>query len=317
MANSILLYGVTGSFKTANAAEYVKFLRDAYGGVTRAIFGDNIGPCRELVRDGLIDAWDITQMPNPLACVILASQGYWPERLENGKPVGDRLIKDNFDGVSGYLIEGFKENADLFMRMLERDRQATGEPLVGEHSTTYGNVVVNYAVSSRGTYQFAQTQTHRYFKLGFKGLPVPWVMATSHEYAKKKEGIYGVAVAGSALAKVAPQWFDHCLHFEKVTTETTIRDAANKLVKVPRDGSRAWFTGHQIENIRWQAKLGVEPWMLAHIYKTWPMGYVPLVMSGSGEEWKYDSSIRNLLEVIDPAPAVDNPAENEGNAGAL
>jgi hypothetical protein len=159
--------------------------------------------------------------------------------------------------------------------------------------------MVSYAVSSRGTYAFAQYQTHRYFKLGFKGLPVPWVMATSHEYAKRKEGIYGVAVAGSSLAKVVPQWFDHCLHFESFVADKQVV-VNGRTLTVLRNGSRAWLEDHKIDNVLWKSKLGVSPEMKDYILSLWPNGYIPLLTEGSGETWKYVSSVRNLLELIDP-----------------
>jgi hypothetical protein len=309
VAQSILLYGQTGSFKTSNAGEFIDFLAVRYGGITRGIFGDNYAPIADRVESGWLDAWDITGEKDPLGCVILASEGWWPEKLVNGRPVTQKLVKDNFKDISGYLIEGFKENASLFMRLMERKRQATGEPLVGEHASTQYGQTVSYSVSSRGTYAFCQFQTHRYFKLGFKGLPVPWVMATTHEYKKKAEGIYGVAVAGKALAYEAPQWFDACLHFEKVQVAAQAAGVGGKMETIERDGSRAWFTSHLIDNIRWHAKLGATVRNLPAVYAKYPRGYIPLVVDMATGE--YVSSVRSLLELIDPAPAPAGPADAE------
>lgn len=300
MAQSILCFGVTGSFKSSNAAEYVEWLYARYGGITRGLFGDNFGPLSRQVNDGLLDAWDLTGEPDPLGCILRASEGYWPEKLVNGRVVGDKLIKNNFNGVSGYLIEGFKENADLFMRMLEKKKWDTGEPLMGHHADMVYGVPVTYAMSSRGTYFFVQNQTHRYFKLGFKGLPVPWVMVTSHECVNAKKGVYGVAVAGTALARDVPQWFDHTLHFDKGLVEVSVR-VGNKIEKIHRVGGRAFFDEHVRDNVKWQAKLGVDTYTKAGIYQKWPMGYIPLLMQ---EDGALTSSIRTLLEVIDPMPVV-------------
>lgn len=308
---SLLLYGVTGSWKTSNVGECITFLCERYGGYVRGIYSDNYGPIQSFINSGQLSLWDIRAMPDPLACCILASEGWWPEYIVNGVPTnkdGDpnkaKLIKGDFKDVAGYVIEGLKENADIFHRMMERKRQATGEPLAGEHSASAYQQAVQYAVSSRGTYGFAQSQTHRYMKLGFLGLPVPWVIATSHEYAKKAEGIYGVAVSGKSLAKVVPQWFDNSLHLEKVTLDERIV-VNKKEISAPRDGSRAWFVSHAIDNVRWPAKLGVEPWQMPEVYDKWPMGYIPLLTTGKGEDWRYTSSVRNLLELIDPGPVVE------------
>jgi len=310
MAQALLAYGPTGSFKTSNAGEFIDFLAVRYNGVTRCLYGDNWAPIADRVDDGWADLWDLTAEVDPLGCILLASQGWWPEKIVDGRPVSTmagkppNLVKNNFKGVAGYLIEGLKENASLFMRLMERKRQPTGEPLVGEHTSTQYGETVSYAVGSRGTYQFVQNQTHRYFKLGFKGLPVPWVMATSHEYKKRVDGIYGVAVAGKALALEAPQWFDYCLHFEKVQVPIQIRvpgpNNTVKLETIERDGSRAWFTSHLIDNVRWHAKLGSTTRNLTEVYARFPRGYIPLVMDM--ETRQYVSSVRTLLEIIDPAP---------------
>lgn len=311
MAQSILMYGPTGSFKSSNCAEFIEWVYTRYGGITRGLFGDNYGPMKRQVQDGLLVPWDLTTTADPLACILLAGDGYWPEQLKDGVPVGSKLVKGNFTGVSAYVIEGFKENADLFMRLMERKRQATGEPLVGEHASTAFGQTVSYAVGSRGTYQFVQNQTHRYFKLGFKGLPVEWIAATSHDYAKKKDGVYGVAVAGSALAKVVPQWFDHCLHFEKIVVGVQV-NLTGKVETILRDGSRAWFNGHLIDNVRWHAKLGVESHLMDYIYSRWPHGYIPLTMKGT----EYASSVRALMEVIDPYPQTAQQQAQPGVAAA-
>ena len=326
MAQSILLYGQTGSFKTSNIAEYIEWLYARYGGIVRGVFGDNFGPCRQQIKDGILQAVDLTAVKDPLGMLLLFSKGYWPEEIT---PEGQIIkmwpkgSKPNFNGVAGYAIEGFDENAELIMRDLEAKKQSTGEPLglCGKDSPAMFDLIngerVDYAMVSRGSYRFLQLQTYRYYKLGFKGLPVPWVAVTSHEYFKgaTKESPstkWGVSLAGPALTKVIPQWFDHCLHFECINVEAQAqRQVGNKIVtdKVTRAGSHAHFAPHMIDNRRWYAKLGVEPYLMAHIYRQWPSGYIPLLMQEDGQ---YVSSVRTLLELIDPAPS---PATAEGAHG--
>ena len=305
MAKTILLYGPSGSFKTSNIGQAAQWAVQRYGGVVRGLFGDNYGPLGWEVANDIVEPWSLTTTPDPLACILLAAQGYWPTNLVDGRATDKLAMTKAWDGVAGYIIEGLHENGVLIMRNLEQKQRSTGEPLVAEFGELVDGLKVQYAMASRGTYGFVQNQTHRYFKMGFAGLPVPWVFVTTHEFRGKDKSdkrLVGPMIVGKAMTGVTSQWFDHVLHFEQFNQQVTLSAEEQKTAGVKtvlRAGSRAWFTRHpdeEVPSLMWPAKLGVEPWLMEHIYGRWPKGYIPLVNNANG----YVSSVRTLLELIDP-----------------
>lgn len=320
MAQTILLYGSSGGFKTSNAGEFSDFVctryaGPEYGAVTRAICGDNFGPLRPRIASGQVQMWNLRTTPDPLSCLILAGQGYWPNCLEDGRAIFDDrqgyglqlTTPAEYAGIGGYIVEGLHENAMLIMRSLEKKQRATGEPLVAIHEETVAKLKVQYAMASRGTYGFTQNQTHGYFALGFAGLPVPWVLATSHEARsidKTGKKVVGIGLAGKAMTEVITQWFDHVLHFDRFAQTVMLPADQAKIAgtaKVTRMGTRAHFAPHmdsEVPTLMWPAKLGVTPEKAQEIYRRFPAGYMNLQLAPGGE---YITSVRTLLEMIDPA----------------
>ena len=195
------------------------------------------------------------------------------------------------------------------MRSLEERQRSTGEPLVADFGEMIGNTSVKYAMASRGTYGFVQNQTHRYAKGKFPGLPVPWVFLTTHEYrGQDKSGkvLIGPKIAGRAMTADVCEWFDHVIHFEQYQYKAQLSKEESVMAggakEVVRTGTRAWFAKHIDEEVNklWPAKLGVPPYLMQHIYKRWPRGYVPITFEVVNGEFQYTSSVRTLLELIDP-----------------
>lgn len=306
MAKTILSYGPSGAFKSSNAAEYIYWASERYDGIVRACYGDNWGLLESAVTDKRVQVWDLTTTADPLAVMVLVGKGWWPiELTPDGKAVPQKNGHDirmttpvEWKGIAGYLVEGFQEIGDLFLRMLEAKGRSTGEPLAAEFTETVYGQTTGFAMASRGSYGFVQGQTHRYFKLGLKGLPVPWVMVTTHEYRRSKEGIYGPAVVGKALCDKVPQWFDHVLHFQKGVVDVSVKLADGKTGKQQRVGSVAYFSDHKDPTgILWRAKLGVEPHVMQRIYQRWPGGAIPLLID---EQGVYTSSVATLMGIVDP-----------------
>ena len=216
MARTLLLYGKTGSTKTSNAGQLIEYLYERFQVPVRGVFGDNRGPVQTQVNSGKLIPWDITTHPDPLGCIIAASKGYWPSKLDDGVATGPLKMTttDEMQGISGYLCEGLSENGQLIMRDREDKKISTGEPLVAETLepiTGQADLKIAYAMGSRGTYQFAQIQTHRYVKNGFAKLNVPWAIFTAHQirtFDKYNNRVLGPVIVGKALVESIPQWFD-------------------------------------------------------------------------------------------------------------
>jgi hypothetical protein len=326
MARTLLIYGPSSSGKSANMGAAVDFIATRYGLPCRGIYGDNYGTVQRRIDDGWLDLWDLRTTNDPLACLLLAGQGYWPSHIEKGRATG-QLVRKTVDyvnpdgskrtdivvpGIGGYICEGLQENGFLIMRNLEAKQRQTGEPLLADFGEMVEQLKVQYSMASRGTYAFVQNQTHRYFKLGLAGLPVEWTFVTTHDFTgldKAGKQIVGPSVVGPGLTRRVPEWFDHVIHFEQSMVEIAL-DAeesrrAGGVKSVKRSGTKAHFCKHSdadLPRLLWPAKLGVDPTLMAHIYRTWPRGYVPMLMDREGN---LTSSIRDLLELIDPVPVMD------------
>jgi hypothetical protein len=113
----------------------------------------------------------------------------------------------------------------------------------------------SFAMGSRGTNLFVQTITHRYF-LELKGLPVPWVLVTTHEGKGEddnKRAVFGPMIVGKAGIDKIPGWFEHTIHFEKFSYL-----AGDK--KTMMTGSRMYFDSHadaQLPSVIWPAKVSM------------------------------------------------------------
>lgn len=304
MARTMLIYGKTGSYKSSNLGQIVSYLCQRFGGVVRGVFGDNRGPLQTQVNSGELQPWDITTHSDPLGCLIAVGKGYWPTRLVDGVAVGPLKMTtpDEWLQVASVLCEGLTENGALIMRDREDKNVSTGEPLVGvalEQLTGTPGLSINYAMGSRGTYQFAQIQTHRYVKNGFAKLPVPWAIFTAHEkntLDKYNNRVCGPVIVGKALIEHISQWFDLTLHLDTYFYDHVVKKGAKP---IKRQGSRAYFMSHQDQAIPtaiWPAKLGVPPELFSQILEKYPEGYVSLVLDQHGF---YVSSVKDLLVMID------------------
>jgi len=305
MANSLLIYGSSNTFKTSNVGQAIEHIYATTGKQCRGIYGDNYGPIHRQIEDRLIEVWDMRTTNDPLACILLAGQGYWPTAFEGGKATGPLRMTQpgEFNGLGAYVVEGLQENGTLIMRNLEGKQRSTGEPLVAEFGEVVDKLAVQYAMASRGTYGFVQNQTHRYVNL-YKGLPVEWFICSTHEESgKNKAGVNvcGPAIVGKAMIDKVAQWFDHVLHFQSVEMKVALSADAQKrfgVKDVTRMGSRAYFAKHQDPktSLMWPAKLGVDPALMEHIYGGWPGGFIPLINGANG----YVSSVATLLGQIGP-----------------
>ena len=95
MANTVVAFGDSGLWKTTNAGFAAKYTYEATGGkVTRYISADGGGyrPIQPLVDAGIVEPFRIVEVKNPLVVMRKLSIGYWPDRLVDGRWVGEKLL---------------------------------------------------------------------------------------------------------------------------------------------------------------------------------------------------------------------------------
>lgn len=313
MARTILNYGILGTFKTSVAGQFARWLNEQYGGVTRMLTSDSgFGPVQEEIDAGIIHPWSLNSCTMPVAVVKRVSKGYWTADLNTRTGIGDekKLVltpESHWPLINGYIIEGITRNAELYRLDSERKDRKLGEPLQGSdlavQQTELGE---KYLMNSRATYQAAQRFTADYVER-FKGLPCHWVMYTGHQSRGEDDNgrpCLGPEVAGKALNSVVGGWFENTLHSQQYRFKKKIT-RGGKAIEVETTGTKLFFMAHpdpDSKTLFWPAKLGVTPRIQARINNKYPEGFIPLLINENGEP---TSGIRDLMDMIDPPPAVE------------
>lgn len=308
MAQTFLLYGVSGTFKTTSLGEAADYQFDVTKKITRLITGDSsFEPCMDQISRGVMEVWDMSTCPYPIAATIKVSEGYWPSKWkdkERGIADEGSLVKDGLDGVGLVEVEGLTMLANLFKSDLVRKGVSLGEPLQGTEkgSANHTELGVGFLGASRGTYGFVQDRTYDYIK-GLKALPVPRVIVTGHEGKGEdqvqKKTIFGPEIAGRAKTDKVSGWFANTLHFESYSYTEQTKGQGGKVSTVKRTGTRAYFRTHpdtELNTVYWPAKLSLTPRQMAALNKKFPEGFFPLLIN---EDGVYEWGMYQFLELLD------------------
>ncbi len=313
MARTILNYGILGTYKTTVAGQFARWLYEQYGGITRMLTSDSgFAPVQEEVDAGIIHPWSLNSCTMPVAVVKRVSKGFWTTELDAKTGIGDeqKMVMTpaaHWPAISGYIFEGITRNAELYRLDSERKDRKLGEPLQGSDlvaiQTELGE---KYLMNSRATYQAAQRFTADYVER-CKGLPCQWVMFTGHQSRGEDDNgrpCLGPEVAGKALNSVVGGWFENTLHSQQYRFKKKLV-RAGKTVEIETTGTKLFFMAHpdpESKTLFWPAKLGVTPRIQAKVNRTYPDGFIPVLIDENGEP---TSGIRNLMDLIDPPPASD------------
>lgn len=302
MANTFLLYGESGTYKTSNIGEMADYEYEKGHGITRLMTGDSgFAPVMDQVDRGIIHPWNVKASQWPMACILKASEGYWPTKWKNlEQGVADETsLKKEWKGVGMYAIEGLSMLGQLFKSDMIKKRRSIGEPLQG--SVDDLELGISFMGASRGTYGFVQDRTYDYVT-GFASLPVHRLVVTAHEGKgeddKTKRLIFGPEVIGKAKTDKVPGWFENTFHFNTYSYYTQETSKAG-VEKTKRTGIRAHFTRHpdsEVSTIFWPAKLSLTPRQLVAVNKKYPDGFFPLRLD---EEGVYTSGMYQFLELLD------------------
>ena len=324
MADGILVYGESGTFKSTTAGVFADYIVERYNtmnerddGYVRLVTADSgWGPMADQVKRGVIKPWSLKAIPreSTLAFVRAASEGYWPCEINNGiaNLVGtDTMYAPEFDGCAGYIWEGLTEVAALLMEHLQttiKNPAAIKVNQTGQFVQSIPGTKISYEFSgsTEASYLTVQNITQRYVKR-LTGLPVDRVLVTSHEGKgtdnKTKRLVFGPMIVGKALTDLVSGWFGMTFHHDSYMYNKVVRiDEGKKTahdVTVTKPGVRAYFERHpdcDAPNIFWPAKLECTPRKSALIEELWPEGFVPLVRDGKGN---YVSGLHTLLKEID------------------
>jgi hypothetical protein len=309
MAQSLLLYGESGTFKTTQIGLFADYEFERTGLPTRLITCDSgFGPVASQVERGTIIPLRLEACPHPVPVLNKLSKGLWPSRVIN---IADGLWYMDpgaqFESYTGskirtgaVAVEGLTRICELVRKSWCDEHREMGEPLQGK----YEQDGEQFAFQSRGTL-FGTQQLINNLVINFRGLSVDRVLFTAHESKGKDvtgKTMFGPATTGLALTDKVSGWFEITLHHESY--QYAIKKGMKTLI---RPGVKAYFTRHadkEVKGMYWPAKLGVSAQIAARMFELHDEGWIALAMDGE----EYVSGLHSFLYAIDNGGSYETQA---------
>ncbi len=297
MAQTSLIFGDSGSYKTTAIGHAAKYIYERTGKTSRMITAEpGWATLRDLRDAGILEVFNIAQFPNPLPLLRKLSEGYWPDGLNGeGAMTTTRLRASTaatWEKVGLIALEGLTSGSDLLMR----DQTAKGRTIKGEGIGEFvekidlvgpdGKPLVDvekFAFNTQNHYGFTQNEMIARV-VGFGALPVERVIFSAHEAKGEEEdtrrAIRGPALAGKAATDRVLKYVGDCLHFEVYSEEKETKDTDGRVIRFTQTKVRVFFQNHPDPAwagtglpVFYKCKPRVIPSMLGILNKRWPGGY--------------------------------------------
>lgn len=327
MAELILVYGGTGSFKTAQLLFLAKYAYKAWGKTTRLASCDGGGwkPLEPAVDAKLIEAWGVSSLENPRSVLRKLSQGFWPKPSTTNGVTKLVLANDMAElkakiGVIG--LEGLTSVSNIIMRdALNKQLVVSGDQRGEKGAIQFDETITTldaagkeltskekYSFATQGNYNDAQRATFD-FCTNLRSLPIPLVYLTALEARGEEEDtrktIIGPAVIGKAMTSQVGAWVGDQIHAEDFFVEVNdpndkppagVDGKLYKPRKMQVTKARYWFIRHPdpVTGMLFPAKPRLTPDQIPELLKVYPGGYF---------EPTTDNGIDVYLEVVDKLQA--------------
>lgn len=305
-ANTILVYGETGTFKTSNVGRFARYMYEKTGKPTRLVSADGGGwmPVQAEIDAGIIDALRIVEAEQPLPLLRKLGQGYWP--------VDGRLQLQGISEVGAYAVEGLTSIPMLLLRHLVKTGRKVSEEVIGkfeeEIEVDGKKVKESFSAPSRSHYGFIQNFVLDMLA-SFRALPVERVLFTAHEGKGSdditNQMVYGPATVGKAITDRLPSEVGDLLHFYAVPIG--VAGAKSKLEV------RCYLDKHPDTQtqILWPAKTRLQPEQLPEFNKQWPERCFPLTLDQGVEAYlRFQDEARIKATAQEWKASIDKSREN-------
>jgi hypothetical protein len=325
MAELILVYGGTGSFKTAQLLFLAKYAYKRWGKRTRLASCDGGGwkPLEPACDAGLIQAWGISSLENPRSVLRKVSQGFWPRLIGiPPKLVLAQDMKELVDKIAVEALEGLTSVSNIIMRdALNKQLIVAGDQRGEKGAIQFDEKIQvagldgkeltqteKYSFATQGNYNDAQRAAFD-FCTNLRSLPIPLVYLTALEARGEEEDtrktIIGPAVIGKAMTAQVGAWVGDQIHAEDYFVEeddpsdkppTGVDPKVYKRRKKQITKARYWFIRHPdpVTGMLFPAKPRVSPDQIPRLLEVYPGGYF---------EPTPDAGIDVYLEVVDKLQA--------------
>src|SRR6516164_8726262 len=237
-----LVYGRTGSTKTAQIGHMAEYIMEKYGQKTRLVSADPNGwvTIEHLCHAGLIEPVHINlQTPFPLEVITRYAMGWWPEGYSFPDKVGGKLIKAPVPAnIGAYAFEGLSAFSTLIMSNLvsRKDIHIPDTPKESwVDDKLDGGPGMHWGFSGRAHYGFIQQRIYEIVTTS-NHLPVHKVLWTAHETDAKegqtKRSIMGPQIIGEAMTGACGAWFGAMLHLMPIDKAEQVRDPGDPTKKI-------------------------------------------------------------------------------------
>lgn len=298
MAEIVIAYGSSGSFKTAQAHFLAKYVYKRWGKITQLASCDGGGwkPLEPDIEAGLIEAWGISSVEKPRSVMRKLSQGFWPQIIEtNGqrKLVLAPPTAETWKRVGCRVHEGLTSTANIIMRDALNNQLAVAGDSKGAISFQEdvnlidakgieSKGVEKYSFATQGNYNDAQRAVYD-FACNYRSLPCPYVYITALEARGEEEDtrktIIGPAVVGKAMTAQVGAWCGDLLHAEDFyvnvpdPTHKVEKGQLQRMMQVTK--ARYWFIRHPdpVTGMLFPAKPRVAPEQIPALLEIYPGGY--------------------------------------------
>lgn len=293
-ADTIMLYGESGSTKTTQAMFIAKWIYEKYGLLTRWITADGGGykPVQDagLEELGIVKVLDITGRKHILADARKLIRGWWPQVVvnESGQRVRrmSPISAEEAKKIGCYVAEGTTSFSTAFKLHISRNAPGMGSQgrswTYEEDGEIFGGISQShYGAIQTFIYEMMQTLRSLPNTLDKEAVRMPnlkvvvWTGLVGKGEAKNTITKYGPQIAGTAVTTECPQWLGDCLHLHKFS-EVTTEEGTN--IQSVRNNPVAFFLEHPDPEtgINYLAKPRVAPSSYPLLLKVYPGGYVAL-----------------------------------------
>lgn len=263
MAATILIYGESGTGKTADVGGLALYIWEKTGKKTRLVSTDSGGwqSVQGFVDAGLIEVFSLGGVRSPASAIRKIAKGMWPKVPNAPSPVWQQDLND----VGAIAVDSISGLASLLMREQVTEGRKIGEDIVARFDIE-GEVFGN---PGRAHYGFIQREVDGLLAAA-SFLPIERVLFTALE-AKgddqiSKQVVYGPATIGKASVDKIPAMVGDLLHYDTATVKEGGKE---------RQIFRAWFQRHPdtLTGVHYPAKPRLQKEVMEKLCAKYPEGY--------------------------------------------
>lgn len=212
--DTILMYGDTGSGKTAQGGEAADHMDDATGKPTLLYTMDRGGfsVVQPYINLGIIEVESLL-VGDPWVAINAMALG---RRFVNGKWV-DANLKASFSLIMSESLSSMAEG--IMVDMAKANAQGKGIGGKTSFALSKGSGADSFQVSSNTQTDYAGVQTflsEKVWQLQSLGLPLICTTHVKRGTDEDNSSVLGPVVAGRALTTVVPRWFKYTMRIDAI-----------------------------------------------------------------------------------------------------